>query len=105
MISLCGFHLERQSSLGEVIPGGNPTGMSYLYNNTMGGIQERDPGNRLHLLIQNIPSEIQHTVYRSHIGGGNLLYRPQMIFDENIYIFRFIKRHELGAMERDGCID
>ena len=28
-----GYALERQSSLREVIPGGNPTGMSYLYNN------------------------------------------------------------------------
>ena len=27
---LFGYALERQSSLGEVIPGGNPTGMSYL---------------------------------------------------------------------------
>ena len=27
-----GYALKRQSSLGEVIPGGHPTGMSYLYN-------------------------------------------------------------------------
>ena len=28
-----GYALEQQSSLGEVIPAGHPTGMSYLYNN------------------------------------------------------------------------
>ena len=31
MTSLLGYALEGRSSLGEVIPGGNPTGMSYLY--------------------------------------------------------------------------
>ena len=32
VLSPSGFALDRQSSLGEVIPGGNPTRMSYVYN-------------------------------------------------------------------------
>ena len=37
-LSLSGYALERQSSLGEVIPGGNLTEMSYLYNKTYSSI-------------------------------------------------------------------
>ena len=50
---------KRQSSLGEVIPGGNPTGMSYLYIKTSPGSCVGKPkavGSLMHLTASGLPA-------------------------------------------------